>query len=254
MTGTPGRFVWYDLMTTDLDTAAGFYTKLFGWTLKDVDMGSFGTYSMIHVGDTGIGGMVRLDPSHGMPSHWMAYATVADVDAAARRAEELGGQVGVQPTDIPYTGRFAVIADPQGAWVSPFAFAGDAPPEADGPPPAGHVCWNELLTTDPKGALAFHKEIFGWDHKTWDMGPAGTYYLFTRDGKDAAGMMEMPEDAEAPPQWMSYFLVADVDATVAKARELGATVYVPPRDIPDVGRMAVLADPTGASFGIFRGK
>jgi len=253
MPGTPGRFVWYDLMTTDHERAADFYTGLFGWQLKDVDMGSFGSYAMIHAGEVGIGGMVALDPAHGLPSHWMAYATVSDVDAAARRAAELGGRVGVPPTDIPNVGRFAVIADPQGAWLSPFRFGGEEPPEPAGPPPAGHVCWIELLTTDPAAALDFHREIFGWGHKTWDLGPAGTYHLFTRDGREVAGMMAMPEDAEAPPHWMCYFLVADVDAAAARSLELGAAVYVPPRDIPDVGRMSVLADPTGATFGIFRG-
>ena len=115
-----GRFVWHDLMTTDAARALPFYTTLFGWRAETMPMGGAGEYTMFHVGDEGLGGMVPLDPAHGIASHWIAYVTVPNVDAACEQATALGGTVGVPPTDIPNVGRFAVVEDPQGAVFSPF--------------------------------------------------------------------------------------------------------------------------------------
>jgi hypothetical protein len=252
--GKPGRFVWHDLMTTDLERAQAFYTALFGWRIEVMDMGEMGPYSMIHAGERGLGGMMAMPPDAGAPSHWIAYVTVDDVGAAVARAEGAGGSTCMPPTPVPNVGTFAVLTDPAGAAISPFVpTSGDQPEEA-GPPPAGTVCWNELLTTDAAAALRFYPAVFGWGHGTMDMGPAGTYHLFKRDGKDIAGMMELPA-AELPRSlWVPYFAVADVDAEYARATAMGASTHVPPQSIPGVGRFAMLADPTGAVFSLFRGE
>ena len=249
---TPGRFVWYDLMTTDLEGAKSFYAALLGWTYNDFEMGEAGPYPMIRTGDRDIGGMVAVEAAPGAASRWIAYVTVENVDAAASRAAAAGGAVRIPPSPIPNVGRFAELADPQGAVISAFVSSNPPMPDPAGPPPAGIVCWNELLTSDPAGAVAFYQSVFGWGHGTMDMGPAGVYHLFKRDGKDIAGMMQMPPEAAAPPLWMPYFLVADVDASFATALPLGAMPFVKPTDIPEVGRFAVLGDPTGASFALFK--
>lgn len=248
---TPGRFVWHDLMSTDVERAKAFYAGLLGWQYKVVDMGAMGPYPIILAGGREIGGMVTFDPAHGAPSHWIAYVTVDDIDAAMGRVTAGGGTVCVPPTAIPETGRFAVVTDPAGAAISPFVYAAPRPDKPDDPA-VGIVCWNELLTTDPAGAVPFYQSVFGWGHGTLEMGPAGVYHLFKRDDKDHAGMMQMPPEAAAPPMWLPYFLVADVDASFATALSTGAMAHVPPRDIPEVGRFAVLGDPTGASFALFK--
>jgi predicted enzyme related to lactoylglutathione lyase len=248
----PGRFVWHDLMTTDLERSKSFYSGLLGFSYNDLDLGEMGTYPMIRTGDRDIGGMVAVEAAPGATSRWVAYVTVDDVDAAAARAAAAGGAVRIPPTPIPNVGRFAELADPQGAVISAFVSTNPDMPEPGGPPPLGIVCWNELLTTDPAAAVAFYQTVFGWGHGTMDMGPAGVYHLFKREDKDVAGMMQMPPDAAAPPLWMPYFLVADVDASFASALSLGAMPFVKPADIPEVGRFAVLGDPTGASFALFK--
>jgi predicted enzyme related to lactoylglutathione lyase len=250
-----GMFCWHDLMSKDPEEAEKFYTALFGWTINPMDLGPMGTYRMLMNGEVGIGGIVPLKAPEEVPSHWIGYVTVDDVDAALERAENLGGQSCVPGTDIPNIGRFGVMTDPAGAVISPFkSIHEEEMPEEESPSPVGSVCWNELLTNDVETARSFYGEIFGWTHAEHDMGEAGTYTMFLEDGKDRAGAMAMPSKAEgARPHWLPYVAVSDVDEAAGRIEELGGAIHCPPTDIPGVGRFAVGADPTGASFAVFRG-
>ena len=258
-TATPGvgRFVWHDLMSTDPAAAIAFYGALFGWTTRAMPMGDGWDYVVLRAGEEELGGIVPLDARHGIPSHWIGYATVPSVDAACEAAARLGGKACVPATDIPNIGRFAVIEDPTGAIISPFWGPGALEaPEREGAPPLGVFVWDELMSSDPEASAAFHSGIFGWRYEPMDMGPMGTYWLAQRGEIQAAGMMKLPVEAQADgarPHWLSYVHVADVDASAARAVELGATQLVAPADIPGIGRFAVLMDPTGAVFALFRG-
>jgi uncharacterized protein len=245
----PGRFIWRDLMTTEPETAKKFYTELLGWTSTEQDMGPMGMYTMLHAAGKGIGGIVPLDPAHGVPSHWIGYVTVPDVDAAVARAEELGGKACVPATDIPEVGRFAVVEDPKGAVLSPFRALRE---EAEGRAEPGQFCWDELLTPDPEAVGGFYTGLFGWTLETHDMGPMGTYWLVRRGGKDIAGLMPAPEGSETRPYWLPYVLVEDVDATASRVEELGGKLCKAPSDIPGIGRFAVAADPTGGVFALYK--
>ena len=248
-----GRIVWHDLMTTDPAKAKEFYGQLFGWEIKPIDMGPGGNYDMIHVGESGQGGMMPLDTSQGIPSHWVAYANVDDVDEAVKKSDATGGRPLMPPPDIPGVGRVAVIADPTGACICPFKHQGDeAMPEASWPMPEGSFCWEELLTTDVETAKEFYKPIFGWETQEQDMGPMGIYTTLHRGPVGLGGMMKMPAEAEAPPHWLPYMATDDVDACAKRVAELGGQVYKEPGDIPGVGRFAVFADPTGAPFAVYK--
>ena len=168
----PGRFVWHDMMTTDANETQQFYCSLFDWKIQEIPMQG-GLYRMIVTGPGPMGGIVE---EKNIPmSHWMPYIAVADVDAAAKKIQSLKGSVCVPPTDIPGTGRFAVVGDPQGAYFSIYkGNAGSAGFDPDQPVP-GSVCWNELLSTDDEQAQAFYSAMFGWREQPKDMGPMGTY-------------------------------------------------------------------------------
>jgi uncharacterized protein len=240
-----GRFVWHDLMTSDVEKAQQYYSDLLGWTYKEFDMGPGGVYKMIHAGGTEWGGFMPLDPAQGIPPHWISYVTVPDVDAATAKAEELGGKTCVPGTDIPSVGRFAVIESPHGAWISPYK--SETSQEMPEPTPApGTFCWHELLARDPQGEGKLFCEIFGWRIEEMPMGDFGTYYLFKRldTGKDAGGMLQKPD--EGPSSWLPYIQVESADATAARTEELGGKVWVQPADIPGVGRFTVTSDPQGA--------
>ena len=111
-----GMFSWHELMTDNVEGAKKFYTELLGWTLQEFPMEEGESYWVVKVGDEGLGGIMRTPPAAaGVPPHWGVYITVDNVDAAVKKAEQIGAKVLVPPTDIPKVGRFAVLQDPQGA-------------------------------------------------------------------------------------------------------------------------------------------
>ncbi len=252
MSNDLGRFVWYDLNTKDPVQAQGFYKELLGWHVKPIEMGpEIGTYHMIHVGENGVGGFAPMPPDTPAPPHWMAYVSVDDVDAACERALAAGGKVAMPAMDIPNVGRFAVVMDPTGGVIAPFKTAQDGYlPEPEPPQPAGNFVWNELLTTDVEACKSFYGEVFGWGHKEQDMGEM-TYHIFTRGDKDTCGMMMMPPDAQAPPHWIPYIAVDDVDASTAKAVEMGGKNWNT-MEMPGVGKFSVNADPQMATFALYK--
>lgn len=245
----PGRFVWHDLMTTDAAKSKEFYSALFDWQIQDRPMQGF-TYHQLIAGPGPIGGIVE---EKAIPmSHWMPYVAVDDVDAAAEKCKSLGGTVCVPPTDIPDTGRFSVVGDPQGAFFS--IYKGN--PESAGADPdqaiMGRVCWNEALISDDAKAQEFYSAMFGWTDQPKDMGPMGTYHVQMLDGKQAAGLMKNPMNG-APSCWLAYFLVEDLAAATKKAKSLGANAMMENTPIPEVGSFSMLADTTGAVFALFQG-
>ncbi|MBL8750907.1 MAG: VOC family protein [Planctomycetes bacterium] len=243
-----GRFVWHDLMTKDGAAAQEFYCALFGWQIQPIDMGGC-IYRMIVAGPGPIGGIVE---EKNIPTaHWMPYLATADVDAAAANVTQLGGSTCVPPTDIPNTGRFAVVGDPQGAFFSLYKglpTSHGADPDA---PVAGRVCWNELLTTDADGALRFYATMFGWTDEPKDIGEMGTYHVQNLGTKQAGGIMKNPQPG-MPSAWLVYFLAPDLHATTERAKQLRATPLMENVPIPGVGAFSMFVDPTGAVFALFQ--
>ena len=246
---TTGRFVWYELMTTDPKAAIAFYTEVIGWKTQPFE----GTdYMMWASGQGPLGGVMPLPEqakAMGAPPHWMAHVEVANVDKTVARVRELGGNVYVEPTDIPKVGRFSVIADPQGASISVFTPGGSMAGRDTEKP--GEFCWHELLTTDQKGAFAFYKDIFGWDHLAdHDMGPMGTYLLYGREGKQLGGMMNKPPQMTMPPAFMYYIQVTDLKSALERAQRLGAKVLNGPMEVPGGAHIVQLLDPQGAAISL----
>ena len=238
-----GRFIWHDHGSGDPDAARRFYADLLGWDFEIWQAGEW-DYPMIKVDDTTHGGFGPAQ--EGAPPHWLGHVLVDDVDAAVGRVEAAGGTIVSPAMDIPEVGRFAVVADPQGAVFSLYASKGDPQPSE------GVFVWDELMTTDVEAAKRFYGEVVGWESRDQDMGPGGVYTLFSSGGVDRAGCFPLPEEGQVPPSWMTYIGTADVDATAAKAKELGAEIKKEPLDVPTVGRLAILADPQGAVVGLFQ--
>lgn len=247
MATIPGKFIWFEHVSTDTAEARAFYGELLGWSVQEVPMGGQ-PYPMLHNGATPVGGL-RGDGSGGA-AHWLTWMSVDDVDAKAAACEGAGAKVVQAPTDFPGAGRGAVLQDPLGAtfgiWRSA---AGEDMPDPDRPQ-VGDWCWNELTTSDVGKAVAFYEQVFRYEHDELAM-PDGPYYVLKSGGVPRAGVMK-PAQSAAPPQWMPYVEVGDADATVAKSRGLGAKLLLEPQDVPDVGRVAILQDPQAAPFGIIR--
>lgn len=248
-----GRFVWRDLMTTDIETSQEFFQKLFGWDTEVFDMGPNGTYTMFKLSDAPtFGGISQLDASHGAPPHWLSYISTDDVDDCCARASEMGATVVVEPAVIPEIGRFAVLADPQGAHFSVFSeperSSIDEPPQ--GNLPHGAVVWNELMTGDVEAATAFYSRMFGWSSEVADVG-TGPYTLFRNGSTLVAGMGKKPDDMPVSA-WAIYFEAADIDKAVERVGELGGQIMFPVMEIPRTGRITWATDPAGAVFGMMQ--
>ncbi len=248
-----GSFCWIELHASDQNAAKKFYCTLFGWQAHDEPMGPEGVYTMFRLDgrDAGAGCSLRPEErSQGVPPHWMLYIAVDNADAAVTKAQQLGGKIVAPAFDVMDAGRMAVIQDPTGAmfcvWQANknqgIAIAGVS----------GALCWADLSTDDSKRASDFYSGLFGWQVEADPKDKSG--YLHIRNGEHFIG--GMPPSAHrkpgTPPHWMIYIQGDDIDATAAKARELGASLHLPPTTMEGVGRMSIIADPQGAVFAIFK--
>ncbi len=245
---TLGSFVWYDLLTTDPAAAISFYSDVIGWESQ-----AFGPEYTIFAAKQGpLGGTAKLPDrakKAGAPPHWTSNVTVADVDATVSEVEKLGGRVINEPANYPNVGRLAVIADPQGAVINVFTPA--RPMNVHDTSKPGEFTWSELLTIDHEAALRFYAALFGWKKRRgFDMGPIGQYLVFGIGDRDVGGMFTKPKDMPAPPHWLYYVQVADIDAAIARAKANGAKLLNGPMEVPGGARIAQLDDPQGAGFAL----
>jgi predicted enzyme related to lactoylglutathione lyase len=239
---TIGKFVWHEQVSSDPKQAQDFYMQLFGWDAEVFRPGE-ADYTMISARGQNHGGFGTAMEG-APPPHWLSHVRVETLEDTIEKATRAGGRLAAGPFEMGEVGRIAIIADPQGAYLSAYE------PQNEGPAAEGVFVWDELGTNDVDGAQRFYEEVFGWT--TSDMGPDyGGYRIFNRGEIGVAGMMTL-QDQSIPPHWQPYVAVEDPDTTAAKAGELGGSVLAEPMDIPNVGRVAVLRDPQGATFGIIR--
>ncbi|MFO1207870.1 MAG: VOC family protein [Amaricoccus sp.] len=250
-----GNPCWYELCTSDgsLGAAETFYGDVLGWNFKDAGMEGF-EYHLASAGGDMVAGLMNMPPdakAMGMPPFWMIYFAVDDADKAAADVVAAGGRVHKEPADIPGTGRFAVLGDPQGAG---FGILAPLPMEGQGggafdQQKAGHGNWNELMTSDPEAAFGFYSRLFGWEKsRSMDMGEMGTYQLFSHDGADIGGMMGL---GNAPvPAWLPYFGANGIDAAIGRIEAAGGELAHGPMEVPGGAFIAVAQDPQGAWFAI----
>lgn len=253
---TQGKFVWYELMTSDPAAATAFYGQVLPWAAADAGMPGM-SYTIVSAGGAPVGGITAVPESAramGAGPEWVGYVAVADVDAAAAKAAADGAAVHHAPEDIPGVGRFAVLGDPYGATFMLFrGTPGDDAPPAAPPGTPGHVGWHELHSNDGPAAFDFYAKQFGWEKReAMDMGPMGVYQLFgvAGSGAEAIGGM-MTKTPETPrPHWMYYFNVDAIDAAVERVKAAGGQVVNGPMEVPGGNWIANAVDPQGALFSL----
>ncbi len=253
MPATPrGRFVWHEVMTTDPDAATEFYGKVVGWRPTGWEQDA--SYRLLTMNGTPMAGLMPQPDevrASGAPPYWLTYIGVPDVDAASAQASRRGATVYVHPRDIPTVGRFAVLGDPHGAVFAVFTSATEH--RGSEGFTLGDFSWHELATTDWRAAWDFYRAMFGWEHhSSFDMGAAGTYWMFKGAGGKGplGGMYTKPREMQAPPHWMPYVLVPSADRAAALAKRHGGQILNGPMDVPGGDRVARLMDPQGGAFAV----
>lgn len=244
--GTP---CWFDLMTSDIDASTAFYEGLFGWEAEPGSEEHGGYVNFRFDGARVAGAMAKMPDMAAMPDVWSVYLATDDADATVAAATEAGGTAMLPVMDVGDLGRMAVLGDPDGAAIGLWqsgehtGFVGsDAP---------GTPSWFELHTRSYAPSVAFYADVFGLSPMVAADEDDFRYTVLQHDGTDAAGVMDavafLPEGV--PSHWSVYIQVADADATLAKATELGGTVLMGPDDTP-YGVLATIQDPTGAVIKI----
>jgi uncharacterized protein len=250
MSETHGKFVWYELMTTDTKAAEAFYRDVIGWGAQDSGMTDM-SYTLLTAGAVPVAGLMEMPQQvrdGGGPPYWIGYVAVDDVDASAEAAEKDGGAVHRAPDDIPGVGRFAVISDPHGGALCLFKAA--AAPQGPQPAPgtSGTAGWRELYAGNIDAAFAFYSKLFGWTKaERVDMGPMGIYQLFAAGAEPIGGMMTKPPQVPVPC-WLYYFNVDGADAAAGRVKGAGGQVLNGPMEVPGGSWILQCRDPQGAVF------
>jgi len=246
-----GAPCWVDLFTSDPERSQAFYEELFGWTA--VASGEeFGGYVNYFKDGVPVAGSMKNDGAAGMPDVWSVYLSTPDAAATVDAVLAKGGQVLLPPMQVADLGTMAMLGDAGQAAVGcwqPGEFNGFgvlAEP--------GTATWFELHTRDYDASVEFYREVFGWDTHVAGDSPEFRYTTLGEGDGQLAGIMDasahLPDGV--PAHWAVYFGSEDTDATLARIVELGGSVVRPAEDTP-YGRIAMAADPTGASFRLVAG-
>jgi predicted enzyme related to lactoylglutathione lyase len=250
MGNSGGRFVWYELATTDIEGAKAFYADVMDWGTAEAAMpGS--AYSLFTAGDGPVAGVMNLPADArrtGAGPQWIGYVAVDDVDAAVGRVKQLGGTVRLAPMNVPNVSRFSVIADPQMATLA-LVKGRDPRGRIAQPGAAGHVGWHELLVADWERAFAFYSELLGWQKAEIQISSIGTYQQFSA-GTEAIGGMFSPSEMPPSSLWLYYFNVGDIEAAAKRAEAAGGQILCGPLAVPGGARIVRGEDPQGAIFAL----
>ena len=252
-TSKTGRFIWYECLTTDPDSAMAFYQDVVGWGHTTWEGGETPYHMFTKGSGVPVAGLMQLPPeaqAQGAPSHWLAYIGVEDVEETIAAAEAQGATKVFGPLTVPDVGVMAVLRDPQSALFG--VYAPDTEPEHIGDQlEAGDGSWHELMTSDPAAAFEFYSALVGWEKTTaMDMGENGIYQMYGVPGCELGGMMGLSEAMDAPPGWTVYFMVPDADAAAERIVAGGGKIMIGPMDVPGGDRIAYGTGPTGAVFAV----
>jgi len=244
-----GRFLWQAHLAEDVAAVIPFYAKVLGWTAQPWPADNKTTIFAAPSGP--VAGMSPMTPERhaaGARSQWLPFIGADDVDALVASAEKLGARVLAAAVDIDQVGRYAVLADPQGAPFALFKPLQSAAPKAM--PQHGEMAWQELATSDYEAAFDFYRALFGWQliHRM-NMGPNGFYLIFGSQGVQRGGIYKQSHP-EPGPFWLTYTSVPDADKAAATATQSGGHIINGPTDVPGGGRIAQLKDPKGVAFAV----
>ena len=246
-----GSPCWYELVTSDIAAAQTFYSTILGWTISD--SGTPGMdYRLAKAGGSMVAGLMQAEP--GMPVAWTLYFAVTNCDETFAQATGLGAKPIVPPADIPNTGRFALLTDPQGAAfgiLQPLPMTDGSGGEAFNQKKMGHGNWNELITADPKRALEFYDTLFGWTTlRSVQMGPEMIYHIIGWNGLEIGGCFA-PTWETPTPYWKPYFGTESTTVSAAIVPTAGGTVVSGPDEVPGGAFTLQITDPQGTKLALF---
>ena len=243
----PGSFLAAVLVSDDAPAASSFYAALFNW---DMEQAKDGGYAVRHKGQM-IAGIspVRVSNEEFDESQWLVGLEVEDIDSALRSAEKADATIHEQVERVSDYGRFAVVADRQGA---PLLLVEPGAKPLARTKGHGAWLWAELWTDDVDDAVSFYADVIGVGHETTDRG-GEVYHYFSSEKEPRAGIIKIPDELEnVEPGWAPYVAVSDLGVTLAKVKELGGRVVFGETEHPADGAIALIMDPSGAVVFVYQ--
>ncbi|MFI5304276.1 MAG: VOC family protein [Nitrospiria bacterium] len=246
----PGKLIFVELVTPNLAAAKQFYGGLFGWTFRDI-VADGKEYAEAILDGRSVAGLFHKDipvGEHRQPA-WLSFFSVGDVDVTKKVALQNGAKVLFGPRNVPDRGQQAVFADPQGAVFAVLASNSGDPKDVLAVP--GEWIWSSLITSDPDTDAAFYQKLFNYEVFELPTGTDVQHLLLASDNYARASVNTLPANRpKAHPHWLNYVRVEDAGKMTAKVMALGGRVLVEPRVDRHGGKVAVVADPLGAPFGL----
>jgi predicted enzyme related to lactoylglutathione lyase len=242
----PGKFVWADLVTDDVPAARTFYTDLFGWTFQTI-----GTYTVMANLERPICGLFqRPRPKEGSAQpRWFGYISMSSVSRTERTVTKLGGRVLFPAQEFPKRGEQAVFADPEGAVFGVVKSSSGDPEDMLAEP--GDWIWIQLLSRDAQKAAEFYHSIAGYEIVGNTSSNRLSDFVLTSEGYARATIRTIPSaNTQVQPTWLPFVRVKNVEESLARAKQLGGKVLIEPKPELFEGKVAVIADPTGAALGV----
>ncbi len=245
-----GKLIFVELVTPDLAAAKQFYAGLFGWTFRDIQAGGR-EYAAAFLDGRPVAGLIQKNlpaNEHRQPA-WLSFFSVGDADAAKKIALQNGAKVLFEPHSIPDRGREAVFVDPQGAVFAVLASSSGDPPDVLAAP--GEWIWSSLITNDADTDAAFYQALFDYEVFELPASEGAEHLLLASDNYARASVNSLPANRpNAHPHWLNFVRVEDAIKMTAKVVALGGRVLIEPRIDRHGGKVAVVADPMGAPFGL----
>lgn len=243
-----GAPTWIDLSTSDMDRAQQFYGAVFGWTFTSPGP-EYGGYVNASRDGHPVAGVMPKHPDYDGPDGWITYLHTADIDATVAAATAAGATTCGGVMDVPAKGRMTLLTDPADGFVGLWQPGGHSGFEVTGE--HGAPAYHQLTTRDFGAALDFYRQVFGWQCQTVSDTDEFRYATATFDGVALVGVMDGRPylGQDAPSDWAFFLGSDDVDKTVELILDNGGSVVRPAEDTP-YGRLAAVADPTGAGFNL----
>ncbi|HVN45389.1 MAG TPA: VOC family protein [Steroidobacteraceae bacterium] len=244
----PGKLIWAELFTPDLNAAEHFYGQLFGWSFRDIAIGQR-AYAVASLDGAPIAGFVQIGarrPGSPQPA-WLTFLSVPNVQLAGEAILAHGGKELSAPHAYRLRGKQAVYTDPQGAVFAILNSHSGDPPDVLAAP--GEWIWSALVTRDPDSGAAFYQQVFGFEVFPLQSGVRGDHLMLASEQFARASVNPLPRD-DSQPHWVDFVRVQDVNRTAETATNLGGRILVAPHADRHGGTVALLADPSGAAIGV----
>jgi len=247
----PGKFIWADLFSSDVETSRKFYQQVFGWEWRTIKQPPR-PYGIFYLGEIPVAGLAYREAPDGGDTYgrWIHYISVANVGATEVGAEQRGGRSILKRRSFDDRGDFAILADVESAPFGIMHSSSGDPGDYRAEP--GEWIWHELFTRDLRKAIRFYTGLFSYESEKDELIPEVMDYLLTSHGHLRAGIGALPTDTDTPPTWLGYVRVEDIDATLKRIQAHGGKVILEPQADTADGGLAIAADPTGATIGLLR--